>query len=276
MFFDAHMHIEPQGTLSPREVIERAQEAGVTRMLAVGGSEEANRLVIEWAQCFPDHVRAAIGFDRDAAPALASTPRRLQAAMEELLSLAQRHPPFIAAIGEIGLDFHHHPETASLQIGLLEAQLEVARQLQLPIVLHSRESESATLRAVRRHASLSAHGPGHLGMLHSFAGSLTMAQEAVEVGFHISFSGIVTFARAWEIRDVAAWVPADRLLAETDSPYLAPVPHRGKRNEPARLPHILETLAVIRGVTRVEVGALTWKNANALLRWPFDESGVTA
>jgi TatD DNase family protein len=157
------------------------------------------------------------------------------------------------AVGEIGLDYHYDFSPRDVQQAVFAAQVRLARELGLPVIIHTREATPDTFRVLRD------VGAGQVrGVFHCFTGDSAMAAEAVALGFHVSFAGIVTFPRATSLREAAAAVPADRLLAETDAPYLAPVPWRGRRNEPAFVTRVYETLAEVRGepaTVRAQIGA---------------------
>ena len=254
MYFDTHIHFDVIKA-EPADVVRRASEAEVDRFVAVGASPEANRFAVETADRFPDRVRAAVGYDRDGAGQSWAVED-----LEQLLS-----SPRVTAIGEIGLDFHYHPETAKAQEELFSRMLELARDRRLPALVHSREAEEATLRRLREHASAWRGDPQRLGALHCFTGSLSFARALVDLGFYISFSGIVTFKNSAALREVARGIPEDRLLIETDSPLLAPEPFRGRPNEPALLPFVARALAEARGCTAGHIGQVTSENANRLL-----------
>jgi TatD DNase family protein len=163
--------------------------------------------------------------------------------------------PMARAIGEIGLDYHYDFSPRELQRAVFRGQLQLARQLKLPIVIHTREAEDDTF------AILAEERAGDIGgVFHCFTGDRAMATRALDAGFHVSLAGIVTFPRALELKEVARLVPIDRLLVETDSPYLAPVPHRGKRNEPAHVVRVAEVVAELRGTSVAEIGEATSKN----------------
>jgi TatD DNase family protein len=162
------------------------------------------------------------------------------------------------AIGEIGLDYHYDFSPRDVQQAIFTAQIQLARELDLPVVIHTREATADTFALLRD------AGGGLRGVFHCFTGDAAMADEAVEMGFHVSFAGIVTFPRAAELREAARVVPADRLLAETDAPYLAPVPWRGRRNEPAFVRRVYETLADVRGAAAEDVQAQVRANFQAL------------
>ena len=161
------------------------------------------------------------------------------------------------AIGEIGLDYHYDFSPRDVQQEIFSAQVGLAAELGLPVVIHTREATEDTFRILRESA-------GTRGVFHCFTGDREMARAALDIGFYLSFAGIVTFPKAAELREVARMVPADRLLVETDAPYLAPVPFRGKRNEPAHVARVVETLAELRGIGREPMAELVAGNFHAL------------
>lgn len=231
--FDTHAHFE--GTREETDAaVARAREAGVTRIMAVGGSEEANAGTEGFAW-------RAIGWDRDNAgmdlPALDYTG--------------------VSAVGEIGLDYHCEGPSRKAQLELFARQLELARKLGLPVVIHTREADDDTLGILREIPSG--------GIIHCFTGTPAFCRGLLDLGFMISISGIVTFRTADNVRESARYVPDDRLLIETDSPFLAPVPMRGMPNEPAFLVHTAKFLAGLRNTTPEALALLTTGNALALL-----------
>lgn len=254
MYFDSHVHFDGFPAATLEAVLQRAQEAGVARCLAVGASPDANRIALDVAVRFPDCARAAVGYDRDCAGKDCS--------FEELERLAP--DPRVAAIGEIGLDFHYHPEAAAGQAQLMARMLELARRMKLPAVVHSREAEEASFRLLAEHQSDWKGDAVRIGVLHCFTGSAGFARKVLDLGFFISFSGIVTFRNAAAVHEAARLVPDDRLLIETDSPLLAPAPHRGKPNEPAFLPLVAEALARVRNTTAAHIADITARNAATL------------
>ena len=162
-------------------------------------------------------------------------------------------------MGEIGLDFHYNPETAKAQCDLFAAQLELARELDLPVVIHTRDADDATIGVLDE-------TDFHNGIIHCFTGSVPFERKLLDRGFMISISGIVTFRAAENVRDAARFVPDDRLLVETDSPFLAPVPKRGTENEPAFITHTVEFLADLRKTNSEVLALLTMDNARRLLK----------
>ncbi len=241
-FFDTHCHFA-RGAIRP--VLERAKAAGVAKILAVGGSPELNDAALEAARTasgapdLPD-VLVACGYDRDQAgldrPALGDLP--------------------LAAWGEIGLDYHYSPETRAAQLALFEGQLEEARRRGLPVSIHTREADDDTLAVLRQ--------AGVGGVIHCFTGDPGFCRRLLDLGFFISFSGIVTFRAADNVRESALVVPDDRLLVETDSPFLAPVPMRGGANEPAYVVHTARFLARLRGRDEESFAELVFANAEGL------------
>ena len=169
--------------------------------------------------------------------------------------------PWLGLLEKIGLDYHYDLSPRDVQREVFHRQVDLARELQLPVSIHTREAEADTLeileKAGRREVS---------GVFHCFAGDASLADHALALGFHVSFSGMITFKRADALRAVASEVPADRLLIETDAPYLAPVPHRGKRNEPAWVSRVLEVLAEIRGTTVESLSEQVMTNFRTLVR----------
>jgi TatD DNase family protein len=169
--------------------------------------------------------------------------------------------PAARAVGEIGLDYHYDLSPKPVQQDVFRAQLGLARELGLPVVVHTREADTDTI------ALLQQEGAGHAGgVLHCFTGTPELARAALDLGFHISVAGIITFPKASELRDTVRSVPLDRLLVETDSPFLAPVPHRGKRNEPAHVLEVARALADLHGVPAADLAARTTRNFHSLFR----------
>ena len=267
MFFDTHVHFEHSaGPDGVQALLERARAAGVTQCVAVGATPALNATATGAAQRFPECVGAALGHDRDQAPRLAALERGIAGAVADLgaeIRRLQGAGVRIVAVGEIGLDFHYTPETAAQQVELFRAQLQLAAELKLPVIVHSREADRETTAELAAYARQVGQSE-RLGVLHCFTGTRDFAEELLAIGFDLSFSGIVTFRNADPLRAVAARVPADRLLIETDTPFLAPVPHRGKRNEPAFVVQVAETLARVRGSTVEQIAQVTTGNARRL------------
>jgi TatD DNase family protein len=190
-------------------------------------------------------------------------------AVRELTRLRGTLPRPLSAVGEIGLDAHYGvPEDAPVQRALFERQVTLAAEWGLPVVVHCREAESAVLEVLRSAGSKELAGQGRLGVLHCFVGDADFARAVLDLGMMVSFSGILTFRNADALRAVAKTIPRDRLLIETDSPYLAPVPFRGKVNEPAYVEHTLRRLAEVRSESEETLAAATCANARRLFDTP--------
>ncbi len=261
MFFDTHAHFDllvdpaaPDGGIPA--LLQRARDAGVTRILAIGGSPAANQQALALARQYPAHIRAAAAMDRSQAPA--------PAALSELEGLLAA--PEIAAIGETGLDYFHGRRDDPAPRNLFRRMLELARAHALPVIVHSRDADREILEDLTVHAAGWTGAPDGIGVMHCFTGGPEYARRLLDLGFYISFSGILTFKNAGEIRAAAALVPDDRLLLETDAPFLAPEPLRGRRNEPACLPHTAACLAQIRGRPLAEIAQSTTANACRLFQ----------
>jgi TatD DNase family protein len=254
---DSHCHLAGSEYLTDLDaVVTRARDAGVTAALVILGAddvEEVQRSVVVGA-AWPE-VRFAAGVHPHAAGKYGDNPARATSDVEEALTREGR----IRAIGEIGLDYHYDFAPRDVQQAVFAAQLRLARRRRLPVVIHTREAEDDTFRVLAdEHAGETAV------VFHCFTGDKAMARRALDAGFYLSLAGIVTFPKALELKEVAALVPADRLLIETDSPFLAPVPHRGKRNEPAHVVRVAETVAALRGVSVAEVAETTQVNFQRL------------
>lgn len=257
-FIDTHAHLDAfdeEGDLVG--MLRRAAEAQVVRIVAIGGMPSTNDRAIRLAHSHPDRLRATVGLDRDeAGKPLDWKPLREQAG-----------DPLCVAVGECGLDYHYRPETRPQQLELFEAMLALAAEVRKPIVVHSREAEADTLSLLRAHLSRPGVDAARPGVLHCFTGTAEFAGRLAEWGYFISFSGIITFRNAESLRAIARALPMERILAETDSPYLSPEPFRGRRNEPARLPWVVAALARARGIQVDNVGAQIWQNASDLFAW---------
>lgn len=248
-FYDTHAHFSADDDVEA--IIARATAAGVTRVLAVGGDEALNTNALRTPGC------VALGFDRDQIG-------RAQDLLSTLPGLLDAHRDRVAALGEIGLDAHYQPETLKAQCELFAQQLVLADARCLPVVIHTREADDATLGVlddVPWH-----HGDRLRGVIHSYTGAPRFAGRLLDRGFMISFSGISTFKSAEAVRASARYVPNDRILVETDSPYLAPVPLRGRPCEPAFVVHTARRLAEERQTPLEVFAALTTANACDLLR----------
>jgi TatD DNase family protein len=252
MFVDSHAHIDgPEFDEDRDEVIQRARAAGVSAILNIGTGDPhsgAFERAVGLAGTHQD-VYAAIGVHPHDARLFDDS------AQQRITSLIGQSPRVIAW-GEIGLDFHYDNSPRDVQMAVFRRQLQLARDLKLPVIIHTREAEEETFEILKSHWA----GSELPGVMHCFSGSLQLAQQAVALGFYISFSGIITFKKAEELRAVAKQVPLDRLLIETDCPFLAPVPFRGKRNEPAYVVEVARCLSDIHGTTVDKIGETTTDN----------------
>ncbi|MBZ5572516.1 MAG: TatD family hydrolase [Acidobacteriia bacterium] len=261
---DSHAHLDGKQFQADREqVIARAREAGVETIVAIGNGDGPGTLDcgIQLAEKY-DFIHATVGIHPHEAK-LAT-----EAAFAELEQLAKR--PRVIAWGEIGLDYFYDHSPRDTQQQVFIRQMELAHAAKLPIVIHCRPSENSEdawedcLGLIGQHWGKSGEG----GILHCFTGTWAHAKRALDMGFMISFAGNVTFPKAQQIRDAAKEVPLDRMLIETDSPYLAPVPHRGKRNEPAFVKETARQLGQLRGLSMEEIGTETTRNFHRFFSLP--------
>lgn len=253
-FVDTHSHLAMLEHDPLDAILRRAEVAGIKKMISVSTDEpswESNRNL---ALAHP-HIYYTLGLHPHDAVRWAECAGNLQAL------LANGVPEKCVAIGELGLDFHYDFSPREMQLDVLEAQFAIARKYELPVVIHCRDAFDDLYGMIRR-VGLSFRG----GVMHCFTGDAARAKEAIDLGLHISFSGILTFKNAAPIRDAAKTLPDDAILLETDCPYLAPMPFRGKPNEPAFLAQTAEVLASVRGATTEHVAEVTSRNAIRLFR----------
>jgi TatD DNase family protein len=256
---DSHCHIAGEEFAADLDaVVERARAAGVSRALVILAAEDdaefarTGAVLSAWPEC-----RFAVGVHPHHAKTFESNPQAAADIVAARLDLL----PAARAIGEIGLDYHYDFSPREVQHAVFRAQIRLALERDLPIVIHTREAEDDTLRI------LSEEGEGRLrGVFHCFTGDSAAAERALATGFLLSIPGVATFPKAESLRQAAAVAPEDRLLVETDSPYLAPIPYRGKRNEPAYVAKVVEQLAAVRGVSAAEIGEQTDRNFARLFR----------
>lgn len=252
---DTHVHFDVFRLKGEIEaVLTRARAVGVRRCIAIGGAPDANACAADCAAKWPAEISFAAGYDRYLAMESLDT-----AALENILT-----QPGAVAVGEIGLDYHYSPETREAQRELFAQMLTLARVRRLPVVVHSREAEDDTLAMLKEHAMAWPGDPVRLGVLHCFTGGPEFVRRVLDTSLFVSFSGITSFRNADSIREATKLVPTDRLLVETDSPYLAPIPHRGKRNEPSFAVDVARAVAVARGVALEEIARQTTINAELL------------
>ena len=251
---DSHCHLDSEQFEEDREaVIERALAAGVEHMVAIGSGDGPPDLEagIRLADRYPSFYATIGVHPHDAAKATPETYRRL----EELTA----HPK-VVAFGEIGLDYHYDHSPRDVQRDVFVEQMRIARDARLPITIHTRSAWEETMALLREHWAPAGWG----GIIHCFSEGPREAEQALALGFHISFAGIVTFPKALGVQEAARIAPAGRVLIETDAPYLAPVPKRGKRNEPAYVVETARKLAELRGVSLAEIAQITAGNFRRL------------
>lgn len=243
--FDSHAHLcDGRFDADRTQLIGSLAAKGVLGVLECATGPEDLHVVVELAAQYAQ-IWAAVGVhphEADAYSPQVETDVRTLAAQ-----------PKVVAIGEIGLDYHYDFSPRAAQQAVLDAQLVLAHELGLPVVLHSREATQDMLAALRR-------APGVRGVLHCFSGSVETARQALDLGLHLGVGGSLTFKNAVKALEVAAYAPLDRLLVETDSPYLAPVPLRGQRNDPSLVRLVAEKLAAVRGISLEKIAEATWQN----------------
>jgi TatD DNase family protein len=248
---DTHAHLtDPKFDSDVDEVIARANAAGVERIIVCGYDLESSRAAVELAVRF-ESVYATVGVHPHDAKSYSAD---IESAIEEL-----SRAPKVLAIGEIGLDYHYDFSPRCAQVAAFEAQVELAAKLGLPIVVHSRESNDEALQVLAGRA-----GNIIAGVFHCFSGDVEFARTVLEMGFYIGIDGPVTYKASEKLRAVVEFCPLDRLLIETDCPYLTPVPHRGKRNEPAYVRYVAEEAARAKGISFEKLAEATTSNARRL------------
>ncbi|WP_445365947.1 TatD family hydrolase [Microbulbifer sp. ANSA001] len=249
MLVDSHCHLDRlkldkfDGDLDA--VLELARDRGVGKFLCVGISLDNADAVVEIASRYRDVVCSVGIHPLDVESGLAG--------VDKLIAMAKR--PNVVALGETGLDYYYSTETKDVQQQSFIAHLQAAGSAQLPVIVHTRDAREDTIDLIRTHGNLET-----AGVLHCFTENWEMARSALDLNYYISLSGIVTFKNAGELRDVARKLPLDRLLVETDSPYLAPVPYRGKANIPAYVREVAEFIAELRGIPYEQLAEITTEN----------------
>lgn len=253
ILFDTHAHLDDEAYDEDRdETIRRARQAGIELIVNIGFDLKSSRDAIDLADKY-DLIYAAVGFHpHDAAEAGPGY-------LEELEKMA-RHPK-VVAIGEIGLDYYRDLSPRPVQQKVFMEQMALAKKLQKPIVIHDREAHGDLMDILRKEKL----GPAG-GVMHCYSGSWEMARECLSMGFYLSIAGPVTYPNAVKLKDVAAKVPQDRLLIETDAPYLTPVPYRGRRNEPAHILYTAAEIARLRGMETEDLARMCAENGRKLFR----------
>lgn len=252
MIFESHAHYDSEQFNEDRDrLLKSMPENGIGTIINSGADWDSVTEVVELAQKYP-HVYAAVGLHPDEVGALN------EERFEYVRSQCQKEK--VVAVGEIGLDYYWDNESHDIQKKWFIRQLELARELDLPVIIHSRDAAADTLEIMKEHAQ------GLRGVIHCFSYSKELAREYIKMGFHIGVGGVVTFKNGKKLKEIVEEIPLDRILLETDCPYLAPVPFRGKRNSSLYIPYIAEEIANLKGITYDEVVAQTEQNGKKLFR----------
>lgn len=252
MIFDTHAHMDDRAFEEDREeLLSRLPQEGIALLMNPGCSQASSLAAVELAKRY-DYLYAAVGSHPDAADEVN------EAALECYRSLCRENSK-VKAIGEIGLDYHYEDIPRDIQQRAFRAQMALAREENLPVIVHEREAHEDGMNIV-------AEFPEVTGVFHCYSGSLEMAKWLIDRGWYIGFGGVLTFKNARKALEVAANIPLERIVLETDCPYMAPEPFRGKRNDPGKLYRVAEKLAQLRGLTAEEVQTVTLENGKALYR----------
>lgn len=253
MIFDTHAHYDDEAFDGDREgLLEGLKEAGILAVTNIGASLESSRTTLALADRYP-WMYAAIGVHPS------ETGELTEAGIDWLREAAAGEK--VVAIGEIGLDYYWEEPDYEIQKRWFSRQLALAGELKLPVVIHSRDAAKDTLDMMRAECARD-----YGGVIHCFSYGKEIAREYLDMGFFLGIGGVVTFNNAKKLKEVVEYAPLDQIVLETDCPYLAPVPNRGKRNSSMNLPYVAEEIARIKGVSREEVEAVTWENAHRLYR----------
>ncbi len=245
MYFDTHAHVDDARFDEDRAImLENCREKGVSLIMNIGAHLPSSRAAVALSEQY-ENIYATVGIHP------CDTYDLTEAHYAELEELAKHDK--VKAIGEIGLDYHYEDTDKEKQHIAFHRQMALAEKLGLPVVIHSREATQDTLAVLKEH-------PNVKGVVHSYSGSVETAKILLEMGYYLSFNGIVTFKNAHKAREVLATLPHDRVLIETDCPYLAPDPHRGERNDPSLVPFVAAKVAEIWGMTQDEVAQITFEN----------------
>ena len=252
MLFDTHAHLDDRAFDEDREaLLASLPEQGLALVMNPGCSLESSRNTVKLAAAY-DYIYAAVGSHPDVADEVN------EEVLEEYRQLCKNNPK-VKAIGEIGLDYYYEDIPREVQQKAFRMQMELARELDLPVIVHERDAHEDGMKIVREF-------PDVKGVFHCYSGSAEMARQLVNEGWYIGFTGVLTFKNARKAVEVAASIPLDRIVLETDCPYMAPVPFRGKRNDPGKLCHMAEKLAEIRGLSVEEIHRITTENGRRLYR----------
>ena len=251
MLFDTHCHINDEAYKDDRaEMMARAFEAGVGCMVCPGTGVDTSASAIELARVY-DEVYAAVGYH----------PEEAAAATDEGFAQMRSwlcQEPKVVAIGEVGLDYHWPEPSRQIQQNVFIEQVKMAAELDIPLIIHDREAHGDTVDILRK------YGKGCRGVFHCYSGSYEMAKELINMGFYLGFGGTTVFPKSLKLKDIVARLPEDRILIETDCPFLSPPPYRGKRNEPAYVRFVADEIAVLRGTDSAHIRKMTWENGKRL------------
>ena len=251
MLFDTHAHMDDRAFREDRDaLLAGLPEKGVGLVMNPGCSLESSRNAVALAEKYP-HVYAAVGSHPDVADEVNET------VLDEYRKLCKL--PRVKAIGEIGIDYHYEDIPRDLQKHAFRMQMELAQEVNLPVIVHERDAHEDGMAIVKEF-------PDVTGVFHCYSGSAEMARQLVDLGWYIGFTGVLTFKNARKAIETAASIPLDRIVLETDCPYMAPEPFRGKRNDPGKLYRMAEKLAEIRGVSVEEIHRITAQNGKRLYR----------
>ena len=252
MLFDTHAHMDDRSFDGDRhELLSALPRRGISLLMNPGCSYESSLNAIKLSEQY-DYIYAAVGSHPDVADEVDD------ALIEKYRELCSRYPR-VKAIGEIGLDYHYEDIPREIQQRAFRLQMELARDLDLPVIVHERDAHEDGLRIVDEFPTVK-------GVFHCYSGSLEMAKELVKRGWYIGFTGVLTFKNARKAIEVASAIPPDRIVIETDCPYMAPVPFRGKRNDPGKVFYMAEKLAQLRGISTEEAARITLENGKQLYR----------
>lgn len=253
MIFDTHTHLNVEQFKDEiPEVMERAEELGVSEMAVVGFDTPTIEKSLELSHTY-ENIYSIIGWHPTEA---GSYTKEIETKLQQQLEDER-----VVALGEIGLDYYWMEDPKEVQDKVFRRQIAIAKEMNLPISIHTRDAIEDTYKILKEEKI---HNIG--GIMHSFSGDAEWAKRFLDLGMHISFSGVVTFKKAFEVHEAASFVPLDKLLVETDAPYLAPMPYRGKRNEPGYTRYVVEKIAELRNLPFEEVAKITQENAHKLFR----------
>lgn len=252
MLFDTHAHVDDRAFDEDRQaLLESLPAAGITMLLNPGCSLETSRNAVKNANAY-DYIYAAVGSHPDAADEVN------EEVLEQYRTLVRENPK-VRAIGEIGLDYHYEDIPRQIQQQAFRAQMALAQELNMPVIIHDREAHEDCLNIIGEFPSVK-------GVFHCFSGSAEMARQLTKMGWYVGFTGVITFKNARRAVEAAAVVPLDRIVIETDCPYMSPEPFRGKRNDPSRVYRMAEKLAQIRDLPLEEIQRITVENGKRLYR----------